>query len=101
MKLIQTMVNWNDDSARLLARAMLVILLLASFTPFSVFSEGQQYITHSHDESSHHHHIPQPGGDASASTPVTLKEPATLLVGDGYLLAPPQNPVLSLDHPPE
>lgn len=103
MKFIHIIVNWNDDKIRLVARVMLAILLLllASFTPFFVLGEGQQYIMHSHDENSHHHHTtPQPGDDALASTPVTLKEPVILLAGDGYLLAPPQNPVLSLDHPP-
>ena len=49
------MPKWNDGSLRMVARAVLVVLLLTFCTPFTLFSEGRQYVMQSHDESSHHY----------------------------------------------
>ena len=67
------MPKWNDGSLRMVARAVLVVLLLTFCTPFTLFSEGRQYVTQSHDESSHHYIVPLPGDEASASVPVILQ----------------------------
>lgn len=38
------MPKWNDGSLRMVARAVLVVLLLTFCTPFTLFSEGRQYV---------------------------------------------------------
>ena len=92
---------WNDGSLRMVARAVLVVLLLTFCTPFTLFSEGRQYVTQSHDESSHHYIVPLPGDEASASVPVLLRRTVVFRVGEAGFPVPPAHPVFSLDHPPE
>ena len=94
--------RWGDETPRLCAQILLVMLLLTSWTAFTVHSEGQHYVLHSHGESSHFHAFPQfDEEDAVTPMPVLPKLSLIFLTENFNPTFSPRNPVLSLEHPPE